>query len=111
MAIAILRKYRQSPRKVRLLADLIRGKKVAEAKTLLQFANKRASCPVSKLLDSAIANASHNEGMKADRLIVKEVRVDEGPTMKRWMPRAQGRATPINKRTSHVQIVVAEETQ
>ncbi|MDP3955862.1 MAG: 50S ribosomal protein L22 [bacterium] len=108
MAFAILRKYRQSPRKVRLVADLIRGKKVSEAKTLLRFANKNAGLAVSKLLDSAIANATHNEGKHVEQLLVKEIRVDDGPTQKRWMPRAFGRATPINKRTSHIHIVVDE---
>jgi len=108
MATAILRRYRQSPRKVRLLADLIRGKKIAEAKMMLSIAGKRASRPVEKLLDSAVANASHNDNKPVEQLVVKEIRVDEGPTLKRWMPRMGGRAAPINKRTSHITIVVDE---
>lgn len=106
MATATLRRYRQSPRKVRLLVDLVRGKKVSEAQTLLRFANKRASRAVSKLIDSATANATHNEGKRSDDLMIKEIRVDDGPTIKRWMPRAYGRAAPINKRTCHIHVVV-----
>ena len=99
---AKLNDYRQSPRKVRLVANLVKGKKVEEVKNTLAFLVKRASKPLSDLIDSAIANASHNFNISADQLYVKEFRVDEGVVLKRRMPRARGMAYPINKRTSHV---------
>lgn len=104
MVKAELKNYRQSPRKVRLVADLIRGKKADEALTLLTFTVKRASDPVKKLLESAIANAKHNFDIPVEELFVKEIRVDEGPTLKRWRARAFGRASGIKKRTSRVLI-------
>ncbi len=104
MVKAELKNYRQSPRKVRLVADLIRGKKVDEALTLLTFTTKRSSDPIKKLLESAIANADHNFSLKKQDLFVKEIRVDEGYTMKRFRARAFGRAASIRKRTSHVLI-------
>jgi large subunit ribosomal protein L22 len=103
---ANLQTYRQSPRKVRLLADLIRGKKVEEALVRLKFADKRAAPVVEKLLRSAVANASA-QSLKAEDLFVKEVAVNKGITMKRMMPRARGSASRINKRTSHIHIVLA----
>lgn len=104
---AILRNYRQSPRKVRLVADLIRGKKIPEAQKTLRFLTKRASRPLAKLLSSAVANARHNRGVADEKdLFIKEIRVDDGSTLKRFMPRAMGRATPIHKRTSHISIVL-----
>jgi len=108
---AYLDTYRQSPRKVRLLADLIRGKGVIEAKHALMFADKRAAPIVSKLLASAISNAKQNFAVEAEGLFVKEVTVNKGVTLKRSMPRARGSAFPINKRTSHISIVLglAEE--
>jgi large subunit ribosomal protein L22 len=99
---AKLNDYRQSPRKVRLVANLVKGKKVEEVKNTLTFLVKRASKPLSDLLDSAIANASNNFNISADKLYVKDIRVDEGVVLKRRMPRARGMAYPINKRTSHI---------
>ena len=102
---ATLQTYRQSPRKVRLLADLIRGKKVSDALVRLQFADKRAAPTVAKLLKSAVANASASH--KSDELFVKKAEVNQGVTMKRSMPRARGSASRINKRTSHIDIMLA----
>jgi large subunit ribosomal protein L22 len=104
---ATLQTYRQSPRKVRLLADLIRGKGIVIAKTNLQFADKRAAPIFLKLLNSAVANAVNNDGLKMEDLFVKEVSVNQGVTMKRMMPRARGSGARINKRTSHLAIVLA----
>ena len=102
MITAKLNDYRQSPRKVRLVANLVKGKKVEDAKSSLTFLIKRAAKPLADLLDSAVANASHNFNIAADQLYVKEFRVDEGVVLKRRMPRSRGMAYPINKRTSHV---------
>ncbi|MBA4318435.1 MAG: 50S ribosomal protein L22 [Flavobacterium sp.] len=102
MITAKLNDYRQSPRKVRLVANLVKGKKIRDAKNALTFLIKRASKPLSNLLDSAVANASNNFNISADQLYVKEFRVDEGVVLKRRMPRARGMAYPIKKRTSHV---------
>jgi len=99
---AKLNDYRQSPRKVRLIANLVKGKKVEDAKNILSFLVKRASKPLSDLLDSAIANAANNFNLSKDQLYIKDFRVDEGVILKRRMPRARGTAYPINKRTSHV---------
>ncbi len=104
MVKAELNKYRQSPRKVRLVADAIRGKKVSDALDILTFATQRAAAPIKKLLESAVANAKHNDGLSQEDLFVKEIRVDEGFTMKRIRPRAHGRAFPIRKRTSKIKI-------
>jgi len=104
MIKAELKNHRQSPRKVRLVADLIRGKKAEDAVTLLTFTVKKSSDPVRKLLESAIANASHNFDIKAGDLFVKEIRVDEGPTLKRFRARAHGSASSIRKRTSRILI-------
>ena len=99
---------RTSPRKVRLVVDLIRGMTANAAANQLKFINKRAAKPVAKLLNSAIANAGHNYEIEQDNLYIKEIRVDEGPSLHRWTPRAQGRATPIKKRSSHIILVLAE---
>ena len=104
---AILKTYRQSPRKVRLLVDLIRGKKVEQAKTALMFADKKAASVVLKLLNSAVSNAKNNSSIDTENLFVKTASVDKGVTMKRSMPRARGSAYPINKRTSHILIELA----
>lgn len=104
---AYLKNYRQSPRKVRLVADLIKGKNVAQAIVSLDFLPKRASLPLKKLLVSAVANAK-NQGLDEANLFVKELRVDKGIVMKRMMPRAMGRGARINKRTSNVSLLVAE---
>lgn len=110
-ARAIARHVRMSPRKVRLVVDQIRGKPVNEAYALLQFSKKGAAEPVGKTLRSAVANAqvkSQDEGavLDVDDLVVREAFVDEGPTLRRWRARAQGRASPIRKRTSHITVVV-----
>jgi large subunit ribosomal protein L22 len=99
---------RISPQKARLVADLIRGKSVDQALEILTFSNKKAAVLVKKVLESAIANAEHNEGADIDDLNVAKIFVDEGPTMKRIMPRAKGRADRILKRSSHITVVVAD---
>ena len=108
-AKAVARTIRIAPRKVRLVLDLIRGKEVAEAIAILKLTNKASSPVVEKLLMSALANAEHNYDMNIDSLVVKEAYANEGPTLKRFRPRAQGRASAINKRTSHITIVVADK--
>jgi len=100
---------RISSRKVKLVIDLIRGKKVGEAIAILKLTPKAASPVVEKVLMSAIANADHNFNMDVEKLFVKETFVGEGPTLKRFRPRAQGRASQILKRTSHITVVVAEK--
>ena len=110
-ARARARHVRMSARKVRLVVDQIRGRSVNEAYALLQFSKKNAAEPVGKTLRSAVANAqvkSQDDGtiLDVDELYVREVYVDEGPTMRRWRARAQGRASPIRKRTSHITVVV-----
>jgi large subunit ribosomal protein L22 len=100
---------RISSRKVKLVIDLIRGKDVGEAIAILRLTPKAASPVVEKLIQSAVANAEHNYNMDTENLYVKEIFVGEGPTLKRFRPRAQGRATAIMKRTSHITAVVAEK--
>ncbi|PJE76024.1 50S ribosomal protein L22 [Candidatus Uhrbacteria bacterium CG10_big_fil_rev_8_21_14_0_10_48_11] len=107
-SIAKLRNLRIAPRKVRLVADLVRGRSVTDAVAELRFWQKRAATPVRKLIESAAANAEHNFKMKPDTLVVKSITVDDAATMKRSMPRAFGRATVIRKRGSHVVVVVGE---
>ncbi len=107
---ASLSNYRQSPRKVRLVANLIKGKKVSDAEVALSFLVKRASLPISNLLNSAVANAKQNNGIDKENLFVKNLTVDKGIVMKRFMPRARGMSSAINKRTSHVLIVLEEKT-
>ena len=107
-AQATLKYLRMAPRKVRLVADLVRGRPVGEAIQILRFTHRRASLPIRKVIESAVANAENNHGLDIDQLWVREIRVDEGPTLKRWQPRAQGRAFPIMKRTSHVSVVLEE---
>lgn len=99
---------RISAQKVRLVADQIRGKKVDQATELLAFSSKKAALLMKKVLDSAIANAEHNEGADVDELKVSEVLVDEGPTAKRLRARAKGRANRIFKRTSHITVKVSD---
>ena len=99
---------RISPQKARLVADQIRGKSVDQALETLTFSTKKAADLIKKVLESAIANAEHNEGADIDDLRVAKIFVDEGPTMKRIMPRAKGRADRILKRSSHITIVVAD---
>jgi len=105
---ARLRFVRIAPRKARLVADLIRGKRSEEALNILTFTKKAAAKIIIKLLKSAIANATQKKTIDIDRLYVKQITVDQGPTMKRYQPRALGRATIIRKRTSHVNIVLDE---
>ncbi|NIA25640.1 MAG: 50S ribosomal protein L22 [Gammaproteobacteria bacterium] len=102
---------RQSPYKVRRVLDLVRGLPVEEARHVLAFTDRRAADTVRKVLDSAVANAEHNHSLDADELVVAEAYANEGPTLKRWRPRARGRATRILKRTSHITIVVTEESE
>lgn len=108
-AKAYLRYVRISPRKVQIVTDLIRGKSVGQASAILQTTPKAASEPLLKLLKSAAANAENNHSMDPEKLYVAEVFATPGPIIKRIMPRAQGRAFRINKRTSHVTIVVKEK--
>ena len=115
-ARALQRTTRQSPYKMRLVVDQIRGKSVNEALALLAFSKKHAAVQIAKVLRSAVANAEfkareRGEPLDVDRLYVKYAVVNEGPKLKRFMPAAQGRATPIQKRTSHVDIVVAERDE
>ena len=107
-AKAILRFCRVAPRKARIVADMIRGRNVEEAISLLEFTPKRSAQIVRKVLHSAIANAEDTSEVDVDRLFVKKITVDQGPTLKRYRPRAQGRAFRINKKTSHIILVVAE---
>jgi large subunit ribosomal protein L22 len=105
-ARASARYARVTPQKARRMVDLIRGLNAEEARTVLRFAPQAASETVGKVLDSAIANAEHNSGLDRRSLVVSQAYVDEGPTMKRFRPRAQGRAYRIRKRTSHITVVV-----
>lgn len=105
---AFARYIRMSPRKVKLVIDLIRGKQVLDAQTILRFMPKAAAKPVLKLLNSAIANAKHNFKLDESKLIVKKVLADQGPTLKRWRPRAFGRPAGIKKRTTHITIILEE---
>lgn len=105
---ASLKYLRISPRKVRLVADLTRGLSVKVAEANLLHIPKRSCKPLLKLLKSAIANAEHNFGLDKNNLFIKAIRVDEGPALKRWRPRARGAAFPIRKRTSHVFLTLNE---
>lgn len=108
-AKAIARHVRISPRKARLVVDMVRGRGVEEALGALEFTPKKGAKLVAKTLRSAVANAENNLSLDVDRLFVKSAEVSEGPTGKRFMPRAQGRTTPIRKRTSHITIVLVEK--
>ena len=105
---ATLKNFRQSPRKIRLVASLVKGKSVPEAMAQLDFLAKRGAMPIRKLLNSAVANAK-GQGMDAENLFIKELRVDKGVTLKRIMPAAMGSAHRINKRASHVALVLGEK--
>ncbi len=107
-AIAKHKFARGSAQKARLVVDQIRGLHVEKALEILNYSNKSAAVLVKKVLDSAIANAEHNEGADIDELIVKTIMVDDGPTMKRIRPRAKGRADRIIKRTSHITVIVSD---
>lgn len=110
MVKATARYVRSSPRKARLVVDHIRGDKVEDARIKLQFMARHVARDVQKVLNSAVANAEHNHELDADDLRVAIAYVDEGPTLKRWRPRARGRATQILKRTSHITVVVSNGT-
>ncbi len=105
-ARAQARYVRVTPMKARRMIDLIRGLPAAEAQAVLHYAPQSATDPVGKVLDSAIANATNNLGLDADSLFVREAYVDEGPILKRFRPRAQGRAYRVRKRTSHITVIV-----
>lgn len=107
-AKAVARNIRISPRKVRLVVDAIRGQRVAEALSVLRNLPKHAAPVVEKLLQSAIANAEQKEMADVENLRIRRITVDAGPTLKRFMPRAMGRATPIRKRTSQITLVVED---
>lgn len=108
-ASAKLKYARLSPQKTRLVVDMVRGKRVQDALNILKFSNKRPADVVAKLVRSAIANAEQGGVGDVDRLYVKSVSVDQGPVLKRFMPRAQGRATRIRKPTSHITVVLDEK--
>ena len=103
---AVAKFVRIAPRKARLVADEVRGKSVPEAVSILQFTNKRAAGIVGDVIKSAAANAEHNDDADVEALFVRDVRVDEGPTIKRFRARAMGRATMIRKRTSHISVTL-----
>jgi len=105
-AIATARYIRMSSTKARQLVDLIRGRHVEDARRVLRFTPRGASVTVAKVLESAVANAEHNRGLPTDELIVQRAWVDEGPTLRRFRPRAMGRATRVRKRTCHISVVV-----
>jgi len=108
-AKATLKFARLSPQKTRLVVDMIRGKGVQDALNILKFSQKKSSDIVSKLLSSAVANAEQGGVADVDRLFVKAITVDQGPALRRFMPRAQGRATRIRKPTSHITVVLGEK--
>ena len=106
MARAILRRFRESPRKVRAVADMIRGRSVDDAMSILRLQQRKAAHMLAKVLGSAIANATENEKADADKLFVTNVFIDGGPVTRRWMARSMGRANRIRRRTSHVTVEV-----
>ncbi len=107
-AKAIAKFVRVSPQKARLVVDLVRGKKLEEARTILRFTKKAAAAIVDKVLKSALANATQNPNIDEKILYVKEIYVDQGPSLKRWRARAQGRAAGIKKRSSHITVILGE---
>lgn len=108
-AKAVARFIRISPRKARQVIDLVRGKSVSEAYTILQFTPNKGAKIIEDVLKSAVANAEHNYDMNADALYVSQAYVDQGPSLKRFKPRAMGRADGIKKRTSHITVMVSEK--
>ncbi|NCF75116.1 MAG: 50S ribosomal protein L22 [Xanthomonadaceae bacterium] len=102
---------KMSPKKIRLVVNIIRKMDVNDSLAQLKFMNKLAAKPVEKLLNSAVANAKHNFGLERDNLYIKEIKVDEGPTLKRWRPRAFGRAGAIRKRSSHISLILDEKEE
>lgn len=111
MARATAKYARVSPRKARQVVDLIRGKSVDEADSILQFTQRGAASLVRKVLASAVANAENNDELMADELFISQAFVDEGPVLRRFRPRAMGRATRIRKRTSHITVIVDERKE
>jgi large subunit ribosomal protein L22 len=110
MEVRAVEKYiRVSPHKARLVADLVRGKAVSEALMVLKFTLKKSSRLINKALRSAIANAENTHAIDVDNLYIKTICIDDGPRLKRWRPRAMGRATRILKRMSHITVVLAEK--
>jgi large subunit ribosomal protein L22 len=107
-ATAKLSMFRSTPRKTRLVADLIRGKNVADAEAILKYTDRRTSKPILKLLQSAKANAVNNHEMFEDTLFVSKILVNEGPRIKRYLPRAKGRADMLIKRTCHIEVTLDE---
>ncbi len=105
------RYVRVAPRKARLIADQVRGLQIDRARALLQFSPRGAARDIGKLIESAAANAENNHDLVADEMRVAEITVDEGPTLRRYRPRALGRATPINKRTSHIAVALSPEEE
>ncbi|MCA9356490.1 50S ribosomal protein L22 [Candidatus Nomurabacteria bacterium] len=108
---AFLKNYRQSPRKVRLVTDLVKGKTVKQALVELSFLPKRASLPIKKLIESAAANAKSTNKANVEDLVISNITVDKGIVLKRRMPRARGSATPINRRSSHIKIELKEKSK
>lgn len=110
MEVRAVSKYlRVSPHKARLVADLVRGKKVSDALTILKFTPKKSGRLINKTLRSAVANAENTKSMDVETLFIKSIFVDEGPRLKRWRPRAMGRATKILKGSSHITVILAEK--
>lgn len=107
-AKASLKYARVGAQKARLVADMVRGKNVNEAVKILTFLNKKSALMIKKLIESAVANADYKKTMDVDKLYVKTIIVGQGPSMKRFMPRAQGRAFPVHKKTSHINLVLEE---
>jgi large subunit ribosomal protein L22 len=110
-AKAVAKYVRISPRKVRIVLDLIRGKDVREALAILKYTPKAAAPIIEKVINSAVANAEHNYNLDGDDLYIAQTYAGEGPTIKRFRPRAQGRASRINKRTSHITVIVQEKKE
>jgi large subunit ribosomal protein L22 len=106
MARAFLKGFRESPRRVRMVAEMIRGKRAEDALAILAFQPRKAAKMLTKVLNSAIANATENDELDADALVVTKVEIDGGPIQKRWLPRSMGRANRLNRRTSHVTVTV-----
>ena len=108
-AIASLKYARVGAQKARLVADLVRGKNVGEAVKVLTYLNKKSGLMIKKLIESAVANAEYKKTMDIDRLVIKSISVDQGPVLKRFRPRAQGRAFGVRKKTSHINVVLGEK--
>ena len=108
---AVAKWIRTAPRKLRLVADMVRGKKASEAVTLLDFTNKRAARTLNKVVKSAIANAENNHELDTNKLVISQLYVDQGPMFKRYLPKSRGRATPVLKYGSHITVVVRQRQE